>query len=132
MDVPAHRRRRARTRVSARSVARRGDRRRAGDDGRQTVFATGEPFSFFVEAAERLFAGKLDDEIETELRAIAEGATAAGTPVSYGEILTWNAYLELLWNWWPNRKGTSRAARGGVTTVARSSQPVAGPRTAAW
>jgi Phospholipase B len=76
----------------------------------KTVFTTGDTFAFFVEAAERLFAGKLDEEIETELRAIAEGATAAGTPVSFGEILAWNAYIELLWNWWPLSNG--RLPRG--------------------
>ena len=71
----------------------------------KTIFATGDNFNFFVEAAERLFAGKLDDEIRIELHAIAEGATAAGVPVSFGEILAWNGYLELLWNWWPLSKG---------------------------
>ena len=71
----------------------------------KTTFATGEPFSFFVQAAERLFAGQLNEEIVTELRAIAEGATAGGTLVSYAEILAWNAYLELLWNWWPQSRG---------------------------
>ncbi len=71
----------------------------------KTIFATGDTFAFFVEAAERIFAGKIDDEMRVELAAIAEGATAAGVPVSYGEILAWNGYIELLWNWWPLSKG---------------------------
>jgi len=72
---------------------------------RKTIFATGDGFAFFVETAERLFAGKLDDEMLTELHAISEGATAAGVPVSFGEILAWNGYIELLWNWWPTARG---------------------------
>jgi hypothetical protein len=72
---------------------------------RKTVFATGNDFAFFVAAAERMFTAKIDDEIRLELSSIAEGSTAAGWPVTFGDILAWNAYLELLWNWWPTSMG---------------------------
>jgi hypothetical protein len=71
----------------------------------KTLFATGDSFDFFIEAAQILYRDKLDDELRDELTGIAEGAAAAGVAVSFGELLAWNAYLELLWNWWPLSKG---------------------------
>jgi hypothetical protein len=66
---------------------------------------TGEDFDFFVDAARRLYAGLLDAELRDEIEGIALGATAAGVPVSFAEVLAWNAYIELTWSWWPTVKG---------------------------
>jgi hypothetical protein len=43
----------------------------------------------------------IDPENRAELHGIAEGMTAAGVPMTYDEIVTYNAELELEWYWWP-------------------------------
>ncbi len=43
----------------------------------------------------------IDLEDREELQGIAEGMTAAGVPMTYDEIVTYNAQLELWWYWWP-------------------------------
>lgn len=63
---------------------------------------TGATWDTFVQAAVSLFQPKLEDEYAAEIRGIAEGCSAAGVPVSFQDILTWNAYPELICNWWPN------------------------------
>ncbi len=66
-----------------------------------TPFNTGMEWQFFVDAAERMFSKFIDPEFVEEMKGIADGATAAGTPVSYAEILAWNGYEELIGYWWP-------------------------------
>jgi Phospholipase B len=68
-------------------------------------WSTGEDFGTFVRAAKELYADLVDAEIAAELRGIAEGATKAGVPLTYDEVLAWNANIELLWNWWPTMMG---------------------------
>jgi len=43
----------------------------------------------------------IDSENRAELQGIAEGMDAAGFPMTYDEIVTYNAELELEWYWWP-------------------------------
>jgi hypothetical protein len=43
----------------------------------------------------------IDPEDRTELQGIVEGMTAAGVPMTYDEIVTYNAEIELTWYWWP-------------------------------
>jgi Phospholipase B len=43
----------------------------------------------------------IDLEDRQELQGIAEGMTTAGVPMTYDEIVTYNAQLELVWYWWP-------------------------------
>ncbi len=69
------------------------------------AFDTGSSFDFFMKNAIELFPKHIDKEFLDEMHGIAEGSTKAGCKVSFEEILTWNAYPELICNWWPP-KGT--------------------------
>ena len=62
-------------------------------------FNTGMEWQFFVDTADRLFTKFIDPELVEEMRGIADGATAAGTPLSFKEILAWNGYEELIGYW---------------------------------
>ena len=66
-----------------------------------TYHDTGMPFEFFVNQSEMMFTSHIDPEYHEEIRGIAEGATAAGTQVSWQEILALNAEMELVDYWWP-------------------------------
>jgi hypothetical protein len=66
-----------------------------------TKWATGNDFSYFAEMADQMYSKKLDDEFIEELSGIAAGATRAGVPLSYQEILAWNANVEMTESWWP-------------------------------
>lgn len=65
---------------------------------------TGMNWSFFVDAGEEMFSPQLDPEFLDEIKGIADGARAAGTDVTWQEILAWNAYYELFYCWWPDEK----------------------------
>lgn len=67
-----------------------------------TYWDTGKEWEFFVQAAVEQFAQRIDPEYLDEIQGIAEGAQAAGTDISWQEVLTWNGYEELLGYWWPN------------------------------
>ncbi len=43
----------------------------------------------------------IDRENRAELQGIVEGMNAAGVAMSYDEMVTYNAELELEWYWWP-------------------------------
>ena len=43
----------------------------------------------------------IDPEDRAELQGLVEGLTAAGVPVTYDEIVTYNAEIELEGYWWP-------------------------------
>ncbi len=43
----------------------------------------------------------IDPENRAELQGIADGMTAAGVPMTYDEIVTYNAEIELTGYWWP-------------------------------
>jgi len=43
----------------------------------------------------------IDPEDRSELEGIAEGMSAAGRPISFDEIVTYNAMIELTGYWWP-------------------------------
>ena len=75
-----------------------------------TRWDTGEDFGFFVGAARKLYTRHLDAELAAEIAGIAEGATKGGTPLSFDEALAWNAYIEMVWSWWPSAKGKSSGA----------------------
>jgi len=66
-----------------------------------TYWNTGMTWDYFVESAEELWDGKIEDEYIQEMKGIADGATAAGTPMSWQEVLAWNGYEELTDYWWP-------------------------------
>jgi len=69
-----------------------------------TYWNTGMEWEFFVKAAEKLFADKIDQEFLEEIKGIADGAKAAGVDMTWQEVLTLNGYEELTDYWWPNEE----------------------------
>ncbi|MEA2574410.1 MAG: hypothetical protein QOH93_1708, partial [Chloroflexia bacterium] len=69
------------------------------------LWDTGEEFDTFILAAQQVFEPKIEAEYLQEIQGIAAGVAAAGINLTFNEILAWNAYQELLGNWWPNRGG---------------------------
>lgn len=68
-----------------------------------TYWNTGMEWEFFVAAAENLFLSYIDQEFLDEMKGIADGAQAAGTNMSWQEVLAWNDYEELVDYWWPSQ-----------------------------
>jgi hypothetical protein len=68
-----------------------------------TYMDTGMEWSFFVDQAEKQFVKYLDAELTEEIKGIADGAQAAGTVITWQDVLTWNGYEELTGYWWPNQ-----------------------------
>ena len=66
-----------------------------------TEWATGNDFAYFSEMAMQMYADKIDQEFIDEMTGIAAGATKAGVPLSFAEILAWNANVEMTESWWP-------------------------------
>jgi len=69
-----------------------------------TYWNTGMNWDYFVNAAQTLFATRIDPEYIDEIKGIAAGANEAGVDVTWQEILAWNGYEELTDYWWPNEK----------------------------
>jgi uncharacterized protein CbrC (UPF0167 family) len=67
-------------------------------------FDTGESFELFVQAAAQMFPKHIDEEYISEMQGICDGAGQGGYPIKFEEILAWNAYPELICNWWPQTK----------------------------
>jgi hypothetical protein len=67
----------------------------------EVKFDTGKDFSFFVQAAERMWLDRVDNEFLSEIQGIADGATSSGYPVTMAEVLAWNGFEELTDYWWP-------------------------------
>ncbi|RJP32795.1 MAG: hypothetical protein C4536_05700 [Actinobacteria bacterium] len=65
---------------------------------------TGKEWGFFVEQAEKIFMPNAEEEYIQEIRGIADGATQAGTEMTWQEVLAWNGYSELTGYWWPNEE----------------------------
>ena len=62
---------------------------------------TGKDFGFFKDAARKMYVPHMEEEYIEEMRGIAAGANKAGYDISFESILAWNAYIELLYSWWP-------------------------------
>jgi hypothetical protein len=60
-------------------------------------------WSWLTHRASAMFTRKIDREDLAEIDGIVEGMAAAGAPSSRAEIITYNAYLELIWYWWPQQ-----------------------------
>lgn len=67
-----------------------------------TYWNTGKKWEFFVDAAVRQFAHRIDSEYLDEIKGIAAGAQTAGVDITWQEVLAWCGYEELLGYWWPN------------------------------
>jgi hypothetical protein len=70
---------------------------------------TGRDFDFFAQKADEMFTERIDPEFLTEMEGIAAGANAAGVPLSFRDILGWNAYIEMVGTWWPTVSDASPA-----------------------
>jgi hypothetical protein len=65
----------------------------------------GYSWEWFVEHATKVFKPYMeehDEEFLEEMKGIAEGATANGSPWTQDEILTWNSFFSLYDYWFPN------------------------------
>lgn len=67
-------------------------------------FKTGKRIDYFVNAAARLFEGKVSKEYVEEMRGIVAGMRKAGKEVTYEEILFANGFIDICWYWWPSEK----------------------------
>ncbi len=65
---------------------------------------TGKEWGYFVEQAERIFMPNAEEEYIEEMKGIADGATQAGTEMTWQEVLAWNGDMELTGYWWPNEE----------------------------
>lgn len=79
-----------------------------------TYWNTGKRWDFFVDAGEKLFVPKIDEEFLEEMKGIAGGAQSAGVDITWQEVLAWNGYFELTGYWWPNEKA-GKFAKGDQT-----------------
>ena len=61
---------------------------------------TAQDFQFFIDKAIELYQPLIDDEFLQEMHGIAEGAVAAGVDTSFGEILAWNSFVDLIYTGW--------------------------------
>jgi len=59
----------------------------------------------FIPGAEAQWTKWLTPEYAAELKGIADGATAAGTEITWQEVLAWNGQHELFDYWWPGTQG---------------------------
>ena len=66
-----------------------------------TPIDTGHDWSYFIRAASILWDKKKQSEYIQEMKGIAAGATSAGTPLTWREVLAINGNMELLGYWYP-------------------------------
>ncbi len=62
---------------------------------------TGHDWAYFARAAMELYQKKSQTEYLQEMKGIADGASSAGVPTSFRDILTLNGEMELLNYWYP-------------------------------
>ncbi|MCK9631230.1 MAG: phospholipase B family protein [Methanoregula sp.] len=65
---------------------------------------TGMEWNYFINASMEMYPQHIDDEFNTEMHGIADGAMAAGTNISYDEVLAWNTFIEMMGYWWPQEE----------------------------
>jgi len=61
-------------------------------------------WSWLVAESNRFIAPAVDAEDREEIAGIVEGMRAAGADTTLGEMIAFNAYIELDWYWWPEKK----------------------------
>ncbi|MEJ2420806.1 MAG: C45 family autoproteolytic acyltransferase/hydrolase [Acidobacteriota bacterium] len=76
------------------------------------TYDTAMSWKWLVKKASAMYDGAVGDEYLAELGGIAEGMTAAGHPVTRGDMVTYNAMYELMWYWWPNERKEIGKAKG--------------------
>ena len=73
-------------------------------------------WSWLLARTSAMFTRKIDKENLAELDGIVEGMQAAGVVSSRAELIAYNAYLEVIWYWWPQelkkvKEGKARLGR---------------------
>jgi len=63
-------------------------------------------WKWLVRKAGDMFTPKVDVENISEIDAIVEGMKAAGVQTTRDEMVAYNAYMELIFYWWPSVKDT--------------------------
>ncbi len=86
-------------------------------------------WSWLVERAETLLAGKVDPENLAELDGIVEGLAAAGVATTRAELVAYNAQIELFDYWWP---GELKKMKEGPAQVAARESCSAFVATGSW
>ena len=71
---------------------------------------TGQGWSFYREASQRLFWKKLDPEYRTEIAAIAEGMRSKGYRYDTNDLLAHNSWIELAWYYEPKWEANHKHA----------------------
>jgi len=67
-------------------------------------FETAKDLDFFVEAAAKLFKGKVSKEYIKEMKGMVAGMEKAGKTITFEEMLFLNGFIDICWYWWPKEK----------------------------
>lgn len=91
-----------------------------------SMWETGQDWQYFVDEAERQFVPRLDEEYLEEIKGIADGAQAAGTEITWQQVLAWNGANDLE-AWYPlAEEGNSPAGNGHCSAFAATGTATAG------
>ncbi len=92
-----------------------------------TYQTTGMDYSFFVERAAFLHKKNIPKELLEEMRGMADGLAKAGVKASVDDLIGWNAYPEMLSNWWPKamEKYAPYAPKGNLPKTSKCSAFIA-------
>ncbi len=95
-----------------------------------TLETLGMDYSFFVEQAVKLHQAHIEQEYLDEMQGMADGFTAGGFPTTLGDIIGWNAWMELTGYWWPQvaAQYSNNRRRAPRAPIAQASWPPAPPR----
>lgn len=67
-------------------------------------FETAKDLDFFVEAAAKLFKGKVSKEYIEEMKGMVAGMEKAGKTMTFEEMLFLNGFTDICRYWWPKEK----------------------------
>lgn len=76
------------------------------------LWSTGREWQFFIDEAVKQFVPKIDEEYLDEIKGIAEGAQAAGTDISWEQVLAINGANDLT-TWLPFAQEDNDSGEGG-------------------
>lgn len=69
-------------------------------------YKTSLEWSWLIEKASEMFVPRIDPENRAEINAIVEGMRAHNVRTTSDELIAYNGWKELLWQWWPTIKDT--------------------------
>lgn len=69
-------------------------------------YQTALDWQWLIQKVSNMFTPKVDAENITEINGIVEGMKSVGVVIDRDEIVAYNGYMELLWNWWPTVKNS--------------------------